>query len=105
MSFVSIIHFKVKPGRAERFERAFADAGMLERPLAHPGCLGVRFLKSTVDEVTYSAIAGWSSRDAYEHWQKRSLGDLSKREVDGFLDTLADAKPGMLYEVIDESAS
>lgn len=100
MSYRSLIQFRVKQGKAETFEAAFAKAGMLERPKVVKGFVFAELTRSLSDPNDYAVVGEWESEQAYADWQAISREEADPETLSILDDCLVEYRPGRLFKPV-----
>lgn len=98
----SVLRLHAVPGRADAIAEFYADAGILERALAFPGCRDAVLLRGIDgDSATYLVIADWDGAQDYQRWVSDPWrADVSRRLAD-LLDTdVAEPAVGNVFEFV-----
>lgn len=96
--YTSVAWFTVKPHRAEDFESAFHDSGMLTRPSIIDGYLGAQLFRASDDSRQYCVIGHWTSLDSYAQWQTMASKDAPREALARLADALESNRLGVLFE-------
>jgi heme-degrading monooxygenase HmoA len=98
--FVSLISFKVHPGREADFIEAFIASGMLSRPREIEGFKSASLLRQRDDPTRFAVTARWDAPDAYAAWQDVSESGAPRSALIKLAECIAETAPGQLYETL-----
>jgi heme-degrading monooxygenase HmoA len=98
----SILTLRAAPGREADLEAYFAEAGILERARAFPGCRGTELLRRLDPGAgTHVVVADWDSHEDYRRWQADPWRRQSSAGLLALLSPETDATlPGGVYDLL-----
>ena len=99
MTVRSIAHFRVRPGEAEAFERAYRAGQFLERATTNAGFIAGELVRSVDDPDLFIAVAEWNGIDDYRAWQA-GYDTLPADHAAAMHETLAEPITSMLADVL-----
>lgn len=95
----SIAHFRVRPGHAEAFERAYRGGQFLERATTNAGFIAGELVRSVDDPDLFIAVAEWKTIGDYRAWQA-GYDDLPADHAAAMHETLAEPVHSVLAQAL-----
>lgn len=95
----SMSEFRVVPGQAAAFEKAYRDGQFLERATTNPGFVRGELVRSADDPDVFHALAEWRSIEHYRDWQA-NYDALPQEPSRAMFAALAEPPSSSIHEVL-----